>query len=62
MEKELFCWNSRRWCNFMFHFPDSCPFQKEQGIKCNPDDCGYCKFEKVNKYYKDKLKKYQGKK
>lgn len=60
-EKELFCWNSKRWINFMFYFPDSCSHQKEQEKGCNPDNCGYCKEERITKYYKNKLKRYQEK-
>lgn len=55
-----FCWNSRRYCIFMHHFPQTCPHEKSQGKYCNPEDCGYCKMQKLSMYAKNKLKILQG--
>jgi len=45
-----FCQNSRRWMlTFgMFGFPESCPYQKEQGTYC--ERCGYYKMREPTKY------------
>lgn len=60
--KVLFCWNSRRYCNFMTNFPETCPHQDKgiAGKNCNPEDCDYCKEQIPSKYYKYKLKILRG--
>jgi len=55
-----FCWNSRKWCIFMFSFPESCPHQRLKGKNCDEESCGYCKLRKLSPYAKRKLKILQG--
>lgn len=61
IDETEFCNNSRRYCIFMFDFPQTCPHEREKGKNCNPNDCGYCEMKKLSKYAKNKLKMLQGK-
>ena len=57
-----FCNNSRRYCIFMFSFPQTCPYERNKGSMCNIEDCGYCELRKLTPYAKKKLKLLQGSK
>lgn len=56
IEKEAFCWNSRKWLNIPVILPKNCPHKHEAGgvYDCIGPDCAYYEERELTKYAKKK--------